>query len=59
MMIVNFKNAHPDFCLELINKLIRSDKIMHAALMIFELETQQFENLSCLRSNSFGDMERF
>ena len=59
MMIVNFKDAQPDFCLELINKLIRSDKIMHAALMIFESESQQFENLSCLRSNSFGDMERF
>ena len=60
MLIVNLnKKAHPDFCLEVINRMIRSVQVMQAALMIFRMESQMFENLLCLRSNSFSEMEKF
>ena len=59
MVIVYFNNAQADFYMEIINKMIRSEESMHAALLIFQNESQQFDNLACIRSHSLGEMEKF
>ena len=58
-IVINMKESQPDFCMALMNSIIRSDKPSHAALMIFPSEGVQFENLSFLRNISLGQMETF
>ena len=57
-IILNMKQSQPDLCMELMNKIVRSDKPNQCALMIFPSEILQFENISCLRNNSLGQMEK-
>ena len=42
--VVNMKQPYPDLCMELMNKIIRSSKLIHAALMIFPTEIIYFNS---------------
>ena len=44
-IILNMKQSQPDLCMELMNKIVRSDKPNHAALLIFPSEILQYENI--------------
>ena len=57
-LIVHLKIGQPDLCMDIIQALVRSEKVFHAALLVFPLESLQFETLSCLRNMSLGEMEK-
>ena len=57
-VIANLKSGQPDLCMDIMHTVIRSDKVFHAAILMFPLESLQFEALTCLRNMSLGEMEK-